>query len=223
VSKDLVKEYLSNKQTYPRLRKGEVSFSKFLEMNRLDFSRDIVKEPNLTLLFQELSAHFPDCRFVFIVRDPRDNIRSLLNRLDIPGNLPQLKREHRKKITRGWDIVIDGRWLGIKGENYIEMLAERWNLMVDVYVENRDKIILAQYEDFLKDKVGEISRLASELNLTQVNDISDKVDIQYQPRGDREINWQDFFGADNLARIETLCSRRMVLFNYPLTVQQKIV
>ncbi|MBN1239849.1 MAG: hypothetical protein JXB36_15210, partial [Gammaproteobacteria bacterium] len=64
---------------YPRLVRGEISTREYVLRNRLDFSRDIIKEPNLTLLYRQLLEHFPAARFVFVVRDPRDNIRSLLN------------------------------------------------------------------------------------------------------------------------------------------------
>ncbi|MGB3513644.1 MAG: hypothetical protein WBA93_31450 [Microcoleaceae cyanobacterium] len=30
------------------------------------------------------------------------------------------------------------------------------------------------------------------------------IDIQYQPCGNREITWQDFFGEGNLRSIETI-------------------
>ena len=47
-----------------------------------------------------------------------------------------------------------------------------------------------------------------------MNDISDKVDRQYQRRGDRNVSWPDFFGPDNLARIERICGDRMQRFGY---------
>ncbi|NEP45581.1 MAG: hypothetical protein F6K35_42755, partial [Okeania sp. SIO2H7] len=76
--------------TYDKIIKGELTFSEFVQLNKLDFSRDIVKEPNLTLLDRELAEYFPNSDFVFVIRDPRDNIRSILNRLQLPGNLTKL-------------------------------------------------------------------------------------------------------------------------------------
>ena len=216
VSIDLIKEDLYRHQTYPRIRTGEISFSEFLAMNRLSFSRDIVKEANLTIFYDELITHFPQSKFVFIVRDPRDNIRSQLNLMGIPGDFAQLSSKHLKNLPRGWDIIIDGRWLGLKGENYIEILAARWNFMVDVYLNNMDQIILVRYEDFVKDKAGEIARLVRVLGLTQVNNIVAKVDIQFQPKGNRDINKTTFFGRDNLARIERICGDRMKQLHYSL-------
>jgi hypothetical protein len=67
--------------TYQGIPSGDVSFDAFVARNRWGFSRDIVKEPNLTLFPDALAERFPEARTIFVVRDPRDNIRSLLNRL----------------------------------------------------------------------------------------------------------------------------------------------
>jgi hypothetical protein len=75
-------------------------------------------------------------------------------------------------------------------------------------------MVLIRYEDFLEDKTGEIARLAERLGLARINDISDKVDTQYQPRGNRGIDWHTFFGEGNLKRIERICSDRMHLLGY---------
>jgi hypothetical protein len=216
VSVDLVKEYLSTGRTYVKVRRGEINFSQLIRRNGLDFSRAIIKEANLTVFYAELKAHFPESQCVFVVRDPRDNIRSLLNRLDIPGDAPYLDKGHLKKVPRGWYIVIDGGWLGLQGNNYIEMLAARWNLLADVYLKNRKEMELIRYEDFLEDKADSIYWLAKRLGLAPTNDISDKVDTQYQPRGNREVNWDAFFGDENLQRIERICGDRMRFFGYPV-------
>ena len=179
--------------TYPQVLQGQLPFAQFLQNYELDFSRDIVKEPNLTLLYPELVKSFPKAKFVFVLRDPRDNIRSILNRLKIPGNLSELNPEHCQKVTPAWDLIINNHWLGLKGENYIEMLAARWNLMTDTFLNNREQMVLVRYEAFLKDKLGELTRLAKKLELTPVNDITHRLDVQFQKPGNRDINWRDFF------------------------------
>jgi len=203
-----------NYPTYNQVYKGELSFSEFINNNRLDFSRDIIKEPNLTILHQELIEYFPRSKFVFVLRDPRDNIRSILDRLKLPGNLPGLKQEHWAKIPPAWKLILDCRWLGLEGENYIELLAARWSFMADVFLKSQDKMRLICYEDFLKDKIGEITRLSQDLELKQVNDIADKVDIPFQPPGNRNVKWIEFFGHDNLACIDRICCQNMKQLGY---------
>ncbi|NEP47097.1 MAG: hypothetical protein F6K35_51130, partial [Okeania sp. SIO2H7] len=114
-------------------------------------------------------------------------------------------------------LIVDNKWLGLDGENYIEMLAYRWNFTSDVFLKNQEKMKLIRYEDFLQDKMGEIASLAEALKLKPSKDISDKVDIQFQGRGNREVKWYQFFGKNNLSRIDEICGESMRLLNYPLS------
>ena len=197
-----------------RLHSGEIRFEQFVERNKLDFSRDIIKEPNLTLLYGEVRRVFPDAKCFIVVRDPRDNIRSILNRLRIPGNLEHVDLDRVPDLTPEWRLGLDAAWLGIEGRNYIEMMAGRWNLAADVYLNHAEDMRLLRYEDFLDDKAGAIQGLAAELRLPGVNDIRSRVDVQYQPRGDRGVSWLDFFGHQNLSRIDCICADRMARLGY---------
>jgi hypothetical protein len=98
------------------------------------------------------------------------------------------------------------------------VLAYRWNRAVDNYSQNADRMILARYEEFVKDKVGFIAHLAGQLNVQEKRDISSKVDIQYQPPGDHRISWGEFFGTRNLGQIEQLCGGRMATLGYTPTL-----
>lgn len=197
-----------------RLHSGEVRFEEFVERNRLEFSRDIIKEPNLTLLYSDVRRVFPRARSFIVVRDPRDNIRSILNRLRIPGNLEHLDLDRVPTLTPEWRLGLDASWLGVRGRNYIEMMAGRWNLAADVYLNHAGEMRLVRYEDFLGGKVAAIQALAADLELSGVHDIASKVDVQYQPRGDRRVSWLEFFGRDNLRRIDDICAGRMARLCY---------
>jgi hypothetical protein len=212
VTLDLKKEM--KKPVIDRVRSGALSMADFVRLNKLDFSRDIIKEPSLSPFFTELAQHFPSAKFVMVIRDPRDNIRSILNRLEIPGDLPEITERHRTGMTRAWELIVDGRWLGLDGSNYIEMLAHRWNYIADVYLCNRERMRLLKYEDFTRDKVGTLDRLAAALDLEKKRDVSDRVDVQFQPPGDRRVRWDEFFGPENLARIERICLDRMKELGY---------
>ena len=215
VTLDLRREY--PRPHYLRVRAGTMSFMEFIEFNKLSFSRPLVKEPHLSVFYPELVRWFPGSKFVFVVRDPRDNLRSILNRLHLPGDLAQLSRRQARNISPAWKLVLDGRWLGIQKDSYIEMLAARWNFIADVYLRNTNKMTLIRYEEFLADKQGQIGRLARTLGLSPISEIASKVDLQYQPPGDRDIRWLDFFGSANLARIERTCCNRMHRFGYPVS------
>jgi hypothetical protein len=198
-----------------RVKTGGLSMREFVARNKLDFSREIIKEPSLSPYYPELAAEFPRARFVMVIRDPRDNIRSILNRLKISGSLSNIPERERARVSRAWELILDGRWLGLDGGNYIAMLAQRWNYIVDLYLANPDRMILVKYEDFSKNKIGKLDELASALGLEKRNDVSSRVDVQFQPAGDRNVRWKDFFGPENLSAIERICGDRMRGLGYP--------
>jgi hypothetical protein len=213
VTVDLRRE--TGRQFYLRIVHGDVPFRALIDRNRRDFSRDIIKEPNLTLFHRDLRGHFPAAKYVIIVRDPRHNIRSILNRVNVPGNLPRLGASPEYDIDPGFALVLGSGWPGVTPrDHYIEQLAERWNACADVYLASRSDMTLVRYEDFSRDKEGTIHRLAQALGLAPRYDIGDKVDVPFQPGGNRHVSWNVFYGAENLARIERICRSRMELLGY---------
>ena len=202
-----------DRPTHDRVVAGERDFERYVRDNRWDFSREVVKEPNLTHLVPQLRERFPRSRMALVIRDPRDNIRSILDRLRLPGDAPRIDDGDWARISPAWRLVLDGAWCGLRADHYVDALAARWNRFADVHAEFADDIVLCRYEDFLRDKVGAIAALAEALGLQVVRDVSSDVDRQYQSAGDRSVAWSDFFGA-NLARIEAACGARMERYGY---------
>ena len=200
--------------TLKDLLTGKVCLTNFAKKYPHRFATQVIKEPGLTFFFNKLVDLHPYASFLFVVRDPRVNIRSLLNRMSIPGNLEKLDIE-KCKIEKSWKPIFDSQiWNLGNYTHYIDILAARWNRTSDVYLKHTNDMILIRYEDFIADKVGTIESLASKLHIKQKHEISEKVNIQYQPRGQREISFIDFFGKKNLSRIEDICGRQMKKFDY---------
>jgi hypothetical protein len=200
----------------PDILEGRLSVGEFVDRYGAYFQAEIVKDPDFAFLYRQLRERFPHSRQVFIVRDPRDNIRSILNRLGIPGDLEELdpRDGHIPAGKQGWQAIFEGRGLGISRGNYVARLAQRWNLGVRHYLDARDSIRLVRYEDFVADKVGTIEQLAEDLDMPVTVDISGDVDRQFQSRGHRGVVLASFFGADNLRAIETLCAEGMAALGY---------
>lgn len=201
-----------------KLYSQSLNLNSFIEKKAFYFSTKIIKEPELTFFYESLTEIFPRAKFVFVVRDPRDNIRSILNRLDIPGNLPSIEKEYTDKLqeTIAWQLIVQGECPKIAGKNYIERLSNRWNMASDIYLHNKANIVIIRYEDFVKNKVSSINHLAEKVGLEMINDISEKVNIQYQPRGNHNISIKAFFGKENLKIINTCCEDKMKKFSYLL-------
>ena len=192
---------------------GSVPFRAFARRHGLDFSRGLVKEPNLSLLYPQLVRALPGSPVVLVVRDPRDNVRSVLNRLGLPGDAPP-PAGWADGVNPLWRLVVDGTWLGLGGDTHVASLANRWSAIADVYLQHPNEVHLVRYEDFLDDKEGTIARLAARCGLEQRGAIADKLDVAFQPRGDRSVSWAEFFGADALGAIEARCAGRMGALGY---------
>jgi len=193
---------------------GTLSIDAFVNRYRGSFSTSFVKEPGLTFAISKLRDRFPEATFILITRDPRDNIRSLLNRLSIPGDASVLTADHLQSLHSIWRSVITGSDLGIDREHYIENLATRWNLAADVYLEHPNEVMLLKYEAFCDAKVAYIEKSIHQLGRNVVQDVTDIVQTQYQSRGNRHIEWEQFFGTENLERIERVCKSRMTRLDY---------
>lgn len=193
------------------------SFAALVSNHSESFKGVVVKDNDFTFVHPALARAFPDARFVFIVRDPRQNIRSVLNRLTLPGNLESLSQEqytHLSTKLPGWHTIVTGSSFGPETGHYIDVLADRWVRANQVYLDASDRMTLVRYEDFDAAKRPAIEALAAELGFTAVNDISKKQDRQYQPLGDRSIAPGTFFGQANLERLERRCATMMPAFGY---------
>jgi len=182
----------------------------------------VIKDNDFTFLYPALARDFPDARFVFVVRDPRQNIRSILNRVKLPGDLDGLSADqdaHLRETLPGWHTILTGASFGTGTGHYIDVLADRWVRANEVYLEASHRMVLARYEDFDVAKRPAIERVAAELGRPVVTDISQMQDRQFQPRGeDRSTAPEEFFGPENLARLERRCAVLMASFGYePLT------
>jgi hypothetical protein len=201
---------------YRAVHEGRQPFARLVAHNKVDFSRMIIKENHFSTMPDRVTAYFPDSPVVMVTREPRDNIRSLLNRLRVPGNLDVIPEDLWRSVPDVWKLVLDGRWLGLRYEDYIEQLALRWNLIADSYLANSARWVLQRYEDFQADKLGQLTELAGAVGLTPRRDISSSLEFSFQPAGDRSVSWEDFYGERNLETIERICGPQMSRLGYPL-------
>jgi hypothetical protein len=199
-------------------RYGLAEFPDFLFEYASDFEKDIIKEPSLTFFYHDLIKNMPNAKFAYIIRDPFENIRSILNRLKVPGNIEDIEVEDWPEFyyMPTWKLAIDSTWLGWPKGNYIEALAYRWCEAADVYLGHRSEMHLIKYEEFLSDKAEVIDNACRYLNLEPKNDISEFLDRQYQKKGNHGVDLIEFFGRDNYSRIEDICRDRARMFGYDL-------
>ena len=113
-------------------------FSDFIQDYKYEFSKEKIKEPFLSYYIDELINEFPKTKFVLIIRNPFQDIRSILNRLSVPGNLEEINFDNYNEIikTPVWKLAMQSKMLGIDSCHYIEAMANRWNYIVNSYLKN---------------------------------------------------------------------------------------
>ncbi len=200
-----------------QLEHGILSINSLVSKYRLEFSRDIIKEPALTNYAGKLIEYYSGGRYVFIIRDPRDNIRSILDRLKMPGNLDNVKLDEWPQLnkTPAWKLMLDDSWKKDRcSGNYIEVLARNWMLAYEQYIGNASQAFLIKYEDFCLNKTKEINMLCERMSLEVKRDISSLVDTQKQGKGHSECDLVEFFGDKNILTIEKVCNKGILDMGY---------
>jgi len=204
-----------NYSLFQEWKDKRISTEKFIKNNKLEFSSEIIKEPHLSVFYQELKSQFPNSKFVMIVRNPFDNIRSILDRLDVNGNITELDKSDKNKFFHSWNLLLNNMWIKGGKTQYIEVLSERWNIICNTYLENKENMILIKYEDFLLNKEEMIKILSSKLKLNNNKEISHLLEKQFQIKGRRkDVDLTDFFGKQNYQKIESICKENMKELGY---------
>lgn len=195
------------------LYSGDMHLEAFWKRYQQFFKGEVVKDPNFPFFLEDLLAMFPPSKQVFIVRDPRDNIRSILDRLGLNGKT-QPGDDAYKAVSGTWRNVLEGRMPELAGDDFIEKMAWRWRVCAENYLEHQSRCTLIRYEDFKKDKKAGIEDLVRQLGFNCEHDISNKVDVQYQPKGKQVTDWDSYFGSEALQRIDTIVRPHLEVFGY---------
>ncbi len=184
------------------------------------FGCEIVKDPDLIFVYKQIRSHYRNASYLFIVRDPRSTIRSICNRLGLDGDAQNYCPEvsEMEGGNNHWELILSGnlpkQGLKVDRSDFIYNLASRWKLAAEIYLKNSDKMTLLRYEDFLLEKEKSIKSIALELEFECKNSITEYVDVQYQPKGDAQLDALSFFGKENLKIIEDVCAKSMKVFGY---------
>lgn len=99
-----------------RLLRGQTPLRLVIHRNRLDFSRCIIKEPFLTFSFDQVLECFQPKSNVFVMWDPRDNVRSVLIGLQLPGDLEDLSPDQISMLPPTWAGIVAGTTIDTKGQ-----------------------------------------------------------------------------------------------------------
>lgn len=126
------------------------------------------KSPLNVLAFEQLADAFPDARFVWVIRDPRDVLVSL-------------RAVQERSRAQGGGVSV-GRWI----HDDLQLIRRCLSAGEDFLRSHRDRLFVVYYEDLLEDPRGRAQALcdflgldfeASMLDTTQSNDTSAAVGV----------------------------------------------
>jgi len=191
-----------------KLITGEISLKEHVEKFSYPFSKNIIKEPNATFLIKEIKEYFSLNPYIYIVRNPFDNIRSILNRLRLPGDQDHVDLN---LVNKNWQNLFKET----EGKEYIKTLAKKW---LEVYSQTEylesEACVLTRYEDFNIDKEPFIDKLSERVGFQSQNSISHLVNRPFQPKGNSSIDLETFYSPKNYNIILEICGEKMNSFGY---------
>lgn len=182
-----------------------------LSLNRYPFSFDIMSAADAGSFLPQMKTALPEMRVVFLLRDPRDVICSVLERIN-KGDTSTIE------VSDLDYRYLQVEWLGITEDDPIRKLALRWNKWLEL-AKTVNGVIFIRYEDFIRDKPRLIADLAARLGLPSRFDISGDMDRQMSKSGtDTRIRgagrWQEMLPAATARLIEATCREGMLAFGY---------
>jgi LPS sulfotransferase NodH len=144
--------------------------------------RLIDKTPRNALRIDFVEALFPDAYYVFLQRDGRDNVNSLINAWRTPRyRTYELPRPHSIPGVdpKWWKFVLYPGWRADTAGPLELVCARQWHLSNDLALASSKRIdperwIPIRYEDLVAEPVTEIGRVADRLRLRYGETMRDK-------------------------------------------------
>lgn len=191
-----------------------LSLSDLIRKNPAAFSGDVLKDPNFPFWTKDLKELFPTSKCVHLVRHPADNIRSILDRLNMNGSGDD-EQIRKLGINGTWRSVLDGANPSINGENHIERLAKRWCRAIEGIPPIDSNNLVIKYEDFTKAKQDVIESIVAHFGFDVKRDVGKIVDVQFQPKGKSKAGTTArFFNESTYKKILAITAERRKELGY---------
>jgi uncharacterized protein (TIGR03032 family) len=139
-------------------------------------TRLLEKTPKNALRVPFLAQAFPDARFVYLYRDPRETVSSMLDawrseRFVTYRDLPGWEGPP-------WSLLLTPGWRDLNSRSLAEIVARQWaatvnTLLDDLAALRADQWCVASYDQLVADPLGEIQRLCAFLDITWDDELAD--------------------------------------------------
>jgi hypothetical protein len=150
--------------------------------------RIIEKSPKTCFRIPFINKLFPDCKFIFLKRDGRSNINSLIEGW-------KRSEKYRRKEVKNWSFILPPEWENYRKHSVEEIAAFQWaesnkaamNSLNSI--EDKRKYIL-KYEDLIENPAKYIKEMADFIDIplcSGLNKFSKKLpEVNYISKPDKE-------------------------------------
>jgi hypothetical protein len=172
---------------------------RIMRRNPITFSPQILKEPTATFYPGACLAQTTRKRHVLLLRQPANNIRSMLDRMGLngqgkapSGTLPRIHptyAAYRKELGLAYPLA----------------MAHRWAIAHENAVWDDPNIGIFTYEGFLADPDRTLKAAANHVGLAITSNFQSTLNQQHQPAGkNRQQLPEDFFKPEMLQKIQSI-------------------
>ncbi len=140
--------------------------------------RMLEKTPKNSLRVPFLSEVFPEATFLYLHRDPREVLSSMIEawqsgRFKTYPSLPGWQ-------GLPWSLLLVPGWEKLKGMELPEIVAYQWQtatefLLDDLEAVPRERVFVTTYDRLIKDSADELSRLAREMRFAWRDDLASEL------------------------------------------------
>lgn len=224
-----------------RAARREVPLESVVEICFEDlFSAELAKDPLATPVarrladaWPSLSSHGGPLRLYFVVRNPFDCVRSLVEHLGLRTRVSSMEEQRfqadeghlPQHFTAGKQQYLDVTREGLTYSGYIDAVAQRWALTVDEYFACPARYVLVRYEDFVAAPVEQTKLLVERLGVPDLwlpgadERVAAATTVRYQTQGKRKgRSPAEIFGSPMLSRLVEALSPRMERLGYQFSV-----
>ncbi|TDT17552.1 uncharacterized protein (TIGR03032 family) [Ilumatobacter fluminis] len=142
--------------------------------------RFLEKTPKNALRIEFLDTVFPDARYVFLSRGPRDEISSMIDAWRSGGFVTYPELPGWTGLP--WSLLLTPGWQDLVGKSVQEVCAAQWEYTTNKILDDLERVApgrwtVAGYDRLVADPLPEIERICAAVDLSWEHDLADPLPL----------------------------------------------